>query len=302
MKIIYTPEYFVDIQHTFYFQKYRLLYKKLINEKILKEKNFIKPKLPSQQDLLKVHTKEYLKKLEILAKSPLGMLNSENPINQEILKFAKLTYYGTYLASKLALKEKISINLSGGFHHAFPDHEEGFCYLHDIAFAIKKLQDESLIKKAMVIDCDVHQGNGTAFIFQNNENVFTFSIHQEDNYPIKQKSSYDIGLYSYNNITDKIYLEKLKILPNLIKDFKPNLIIYEAGADPYKEDKLGGFKLTKEGLKQRDKYIINLALKNKIPISIVFGGGYSKLEDVVDIHFNTIKVALDCIKNKRKKC
>lgn len=296
MKIIYTKEYFVDIQHIFFFSKYKLIYEKLIQENILKKEDFIKPNMPSKQDLLEISSEKYLKRLECLSKSPEGMLNGENPINEEILRFAKLNCHGTYLASKFALKDKISINLGGGFHHAFPDHEEGFCYLNDIAFAIKKLQNESLIKKAMIIDLDLHQGNGTAFIFQNDNNVFTFSIHQEDNYPIKEKSNYDIGLCSYDNITDDVYLEKLKILQELINDFKPELIIYEAGADVYKEDKLGGFKLTKKGIEERDKYIISLALKNKIPISIVFGGGYSTLEDVVEIHYNTIKMALSLIK------
>jgi len=296
MKIIYTKEYFVDIEHVFFFDKYKSIYERLVQENTLKEVDFIKPEIPSKLDLLEISIEEYLKKLETLSRSPEGMLNGENPVNEEILRFAKLNCQGTYLASKFALKDKISINLGGGFHHAYPDHEEGFCYLNDIAFAIKKLQNESLIVKAMVIDCDVHQGNGTAHIFNKDRNVFTFSIHQEDNFPIKETSSFDIGLYSYKNITDSIYLEELKVLPKLIEEFKPELIIYEAGADPYKDDQLGNFKLTKDGLKERDNYIIGLALKNKIPISIVFGGGYSTLEDVVDIHLNTIKTALSLIK------
>ena len=278
-------------KHVFPTEKYALMKEKALKEKIATEDEFIETELPSDQDIETVHTKTHIQRLKKLSQSPLGMLNGENPINQSVYKAAKLSCDGTYKACLLALKNGIGMNLSGGFHHAFPGHEEGFCYFNDIGYAVKKLLKQGKIKKAMVIDCDLHQGNGTAVIFQNSPNVFTFSIHQEDNYPVKQKSSYDIGLYSYENIGDEKYLKELQILPELIKKSKPELIVYEAGADPYENDQLGSFKLTKEGLMRRDEYIIGLARKNKIPIAICLGGGYAyNVEDTVAIHVNTMKI------------
>lgn len=289
---VWSEDYKADMgKHIFPTEKYALMKKKALKDKIAAENEFIEPEIPSDKEIEIVHTKKHIEKLKRLSSSPQGMLNGENPINESIYKGAKLSCDGTYKACLLALKNGIGMNLAGGFHHAFPDHEEGFCYFHDIGYAIKKLLKEGKIKKAMVIDCDVHQGNGTAFIFKDNPNVFTFSIHQEDNYPVKQKSNYDIGLYSHENIDDKRYLEELKILPKLISDFKPDLIIYEAGADPYENDQLGAFGLTKQGLMKRDEYVIGLAGKNNIPVAIVLGGGYAyKIEDTVKIHVNTMKV------------
>ncbi len=289
---VWSKNYKADMgEHIFPTEKYLLMKEKALKDKIATEDEFIQAEEPADSAIEIVHTKEHIKRLRKLSKSPIGMLNGENPINQSVYKAAKLSCDGTYKACLLALKNGIGMNLAGGFHHAFPDHEEGFCYFNDIGYAIKKLLKEGKIKKAMVIDCDLHQGNGTAVIFQNNPNVFTFSIHQEDNYPVKQKSSYDIGLYSYENIDDKRYLKELQILPELIKKFKPELIVYEAGADPYENDQLGSFKLTKQGLMKRDEYIISLARENKIPIAICLGGGYAyKVEDTVEIHVNTMKV------------
>lgn len=297
---VWSKNYRADMgEHIFSTQKYVLMKEKAIKENIAKEEEFIEPEEPSDKEIEIVHTKEHIKRLKKLSKSPQGMLNGENPVNESVFRAAKLSCDGTYKASLLALKNGIGMNLAGGFHHAFPDHEEGFCYFNDIGYAIKKLLKQKKIKKAMVIDCDLHQGNGTAFIFQNNSNVFTFSIHQEDNYPIKQKSNYDMGLYSYENVDDNYYLKKLKIIEKLIINFKPDLIIYEAGADPYQNDQLGSFKLTKQGLMKRDEYVISLARKNKIPIAICLGGGYAyNIEDTADIHVNTIKVVKN-FKNRK---
>jgi len=284
-------------RHIFPVIKYQKLYYAAVKEGILKEEDVVEPQPLKDEDLLLVHTKLYLWKLRLLALTPLGMLHGENPVSREILKAVKLACGGTYLACKLALEEKIAMNLSGGFHHAFANREEGFCYYNDVALAIKKLQKENKIDKVMVIDCDVHQGNGTAKIFQDDESVFIFDIYQEDNYPIpKIKVDYPISLNSHEIITDERYLKELTVLPNLIDKFKPELIIYLAGADPYKEDLLGGFRLTKEGLKKRDEYIIGLAKENQIPICILLAGGYAQnTENTVQIHLNTIRIVKDYI-------
>jgi len=279
-------------RHIFPAVKYQRLHYKAVKEGILKEKDVVEPYPLKDEDLLLVHTRPYLWKLRLLALTPLGMLNGENPVSREILKAVKLACGGTYLACNLALEEKIAMNLAGGFHHAFPSHEEGFCYYNDVGLATKKLQKEGKVAKVMIIDCDVHQGNGTAKIFQDDESVFIFDIYQKDNYPaLKIKVDYPISLNSYDGITDERYLKELMVLPDFINEFKPELIIYLAGADPYKQDSLGGFNLTKEGLKKRDEYIIGLANENKIPICIVLAGGYAQnTDDTIQIHLNTIKV------------
>jgi len=284
-------------RHIFPVTKYQRLYYAAAKVGILKEEEIVEPKPLKDKDLLLVHTKFYLWKLRLLALTPLGMLNGENPVSREILKAVRLACRGTYEACLLALKQGVAMNLAGGFHHAFANREEGFCYYNDVAIAIKKLQKESRINKVMVIDCDIHQGNGTAHIFKDDESVFIFDIYQEDNYPYpKLKVDYPIGLNSWEDINDQRYLKKLMVLRHLIDKFKPELITYLAGADPYKEDLLGGFRLTKEGLKRRDEYIVGLAKEKQIPICVLLAGGYAQnTEDTIQIHLNTIKVVKDSI-------
>ncbi len=265
----------------------------LIKEKIIKKEEFVEPKEASNQDILLGHTKEYLEKIKKGKLSEKEIAILEIPYSKELVKFAFLNVGGTILAGKLALKNRVGIHIGGGFHHAFPDHGEGFCVFNDIAVCVKKLQKEKLIKKVLVIDCDLHQGNGTAFIFKDDKSVFTFSIHQEVLYPMtKPPSNIDIGLdVGASNKEYLMYLENN--LPLIIKKFKPDFILYVAGADPYKEDQLGGLKLTLSGLKQRDEFVIGLAAGSKIPVCIVLAGGYAKkTTDTVKIHTNTIKVGL----------
>jgi acetoin utilization deacetylase AcuC-like enzyme len=273
-------------------KKYALIHHRAIEEKILSEDDFIKPPPLHDQDLTLVHGRGYLWRLYLLSITPLGFLNGENPISFNIFKKLKIACGGTYLACKIALEQRIGMNLGGGFHHAFACHEEGFCHLNDMAIAIRKLQTERLINRAMIIDCDVHQGNGTASIFENDETVFTFSIHQENLYPYpKQYSNYDISLLRNQQVGDKRYLEKLGVLPTLIQDHRPDLIIYLAGADPFQYDRLGGFLLTKRGLMDRDTYVLKVCVDIGIPTAIVLGGGYApNIDDIVEIHVNTIRV------------
>ena len=284
-------------RHIFPVIKYQQLYHIAKKEGILKEEDIIEPEPLKDGDLLLVHTRSYLWKLRLLALTPLGMLNGENPVSRGILKAVRIAGGGTYDASLLALKHDVTMNLAGGFHHAFANREEGFCYYNDVAIAIKKLQKEGRIEKAMIIDCDVHHGNGTAQIFKDDGSVFIFDIYQEDNYPSpKIKVDYPVSLNSYEGITDERYLKELTVLPDLVDKFKPELIIYLAGADPYRGDLLGGFRLTKEGLKRRDKYIIGLARENQLPICIVTAGGYAQdTDNTVQIHLNTVKVVKDAI-------
>ena len=223
---------------------------------------------------------------------------SEMLLTKEIADAYILMAGGTILSSKLALETKINLNIGGGFHNAFSDSAEGFCYINDIAVAIKKLQKENKIKKVAIVDCDIHQGNGTAHIFRNDKTVFTFSIHQEHIYPMKQKSSLDIGLDDFS--TDKIYLEKLSYGLNKVKEFRPEYLVFVAGADIYENDQLGNLKITKQGIKKRDEMVLSFAFGNKIPVCVTLAGGYAfDVKDTVDIHYNTCIMMMDILEIKQ---
>jgi len=297
LKFVYSPKYEVDLKgHIFPTVKYRLIKERVEKEGIAKE--FIEPDYVGFDELSLILVEEYLYDLKN-ARLSWRTWRSELPVEKEVIDFFRLTVNGTYLASKESLSEKIVYHIGGGFHHAYPDHAEGFCYINDIAYAIIKLKKEGLIKKAAVIDCDLHQGNGTAYYFKDDEDVFTFSIHQENNYPVpKEKSDIDIGLD--DGTGDEGYLTHLqKWVPYILDNHRPELVIYEAGADPYEDDQLGGLKLTKEGLKKRDYLVLSECFKRNIPTVIVLGGGYPyKLEDLIEIHFNTAKIAFDILNSE----
>lgn len=285
MKIIYSPRYRVDIgSHVFPTVKYDLIYKRLIPEY---KDLIIEPEPAKDTEVALVHTWEYIHKLQTGTLSRKEIYTLELPYSKELVDASWLCAGGTIMACRIALEEGCAIHLGGGFHHAFPDHGEGFCVLNDIAIGIKVTGARTL-----VIDCDLHQGNGTAYIFKNDKDVFTFSIHQENNYPIpKPPSTLDIGLM--DGVGDSEYMMYLRAhIPQIIERFKPKLIIYLAGADPYKFDQLGGLKLTMDGLRERDRYIFGLAKKDSIPIAVVLGGGYAvSIEDTVQIHYNMVMEA-----------
>jgi acetoin utilization deacetylase AcuC-like enzyme len=209
-----------------------------------------------------------------------------------LVKFARLSVGGTILAAELALKQGLAVHIGGGFHHAFHDHGEGFCILNDVAVAVEKLKSQGRINKAMIVDCDLHQGNGTAHILAGKDYAFTFSIHQMDIYPSeKTSSSLDVGLWSGDG--DAEYLSALRAhFPRLYKELKPEFVFYVAGADPYEKDQLGSLRVTKEGLRERDEIVIGEARRLRIPVAVVLAGGYAvDFEDTVAIHLNTIRVA-----------
>ncbi|OGD16329.1 MAG: hypothetical protein A2V76_09610 [Candidatus Aminicenantes bacterium RBG_16_63_14] len=199
---------------------------------------------------------------------------------------------GTVLAARKALECGLAVHIGGGFHHAFPDHGEGFCLLNDVAVAARKMIGEKLAERVMVVDCDLHQGNGTAAALAGREDIFTLSIHQMDIYPMeKALSTVDIGLWAGDG--DAKYLAELRAhIPKIYKEFRPNLVLYLAGADPYEKDQLGGLSLTRTGLKERDKVVIENARRLGIPVAVVLAGGYAlEIKDTVDIHLNTVRIA-----------
>ena len=288
---VYSEKYTVNLgEHVFPVQKYRMVYQRLASEGLIIPDNLFLPVFPERRDLLLVHTPEYLRDLENLAFSPRTMF-SEIPLTRKIVEGYKLFAGGTILAGQKALEKGMAIHLGGGFHHAFPSRGEGFCYINDVAVGIRRLKRDKLIEKALIVDCDLHQGNGTAFIFQEDRSVFTFSIHQENLYPVKEKSDLDIGLPDFTG--DEEYLAKLSsTLLQIWQSFKPDIVYYLAGADPYEDDQLGQLKLTKAGLKKRDNWVISKCLEKKVPLVILLAGGYAfRVEDTVDIHCHTCRIA-----------
>jgi acetoin utilization deacetylase AcuC-like enzyme len=290
---VYSDDYWmIDVgQHVFPVKKYRAVYEHLLLAGIKKE-NFHLPLPARDEDLLLVHTPKYLMRLKMGSLTSTEITVLELPFSPELIRFAWLAVGGTVLTARLALEHGLAIHIGGGFHHAFPDHGEGFCVLNDVAVAVEKMRQEGRITRAMIVDCDLHQGNGTAFVFAGKDDTFTFSIHQMDIYPAeKPPGSLDVGLWSGEG--DSEYLSALcGHFPRLFREFKPDLVLYLAGADPYEEDKLGSLRLTKEGLRERDRIVIDEARALRIPVAIVLAGGYAvEFEDTVAIHLNTIKVA-----------
>jgi acetoin utilization deacetylase AcuC-like enzyme len=246
--------------------------------------------------VLLVHTPEWVGKLRNGTISYQEILRLEIPYSRQMVEAFWLAAGGTTLAARYALESRIGFNLGGGFHHAFPAHGEGFCAINDIAIAIRCLQRDGAIKRAMVADCDVHHGNGTAAIFAEDPSVFTLSIHQFKNYPSeKPPSKLDIHLSDGTN--DAEYLQRLgNGYRAALSMFKPELIVYVAGADPYCQDQLGGLSLSFEGLMERDRLILWTAMTQKIPVAIVLAGGYAvNVEDTVTIHANTAQIARELL-------
>jgi acetoin utilization deacetylase AcuC-like enzyme len=241
-----------------------------------------------------VHTADWVRKLKTGTLTASDVMKLEVPYSPELVEAVWLAAGGTILAGQSALRDGFGSNLSGGFHHAYPGHGEGFCAIHDVAVAIRKLQADGPVKKAMVVDTDVHHGNGTAAIFRNDATVFTISIHQENNYPAhKPPSSIDLNLD--DRADDSEYLGALiPAIQKAFDEFQPEILFYVGGADPYCEDQLGGLSLTKEGLKERDRKVFEEARCRRIPVATVLAGGYARrVEDTVRIHVNTILAARD---------
>src|SRR5437867_3200176 len=293
MQVVYSDGYFLKLgDHVFPAVKYGLVKERLLTEKIIEPSDLVEPERAAEDDLLLVHVPSYVHKLKTGTFSPVEVMRHEVPYSRELVDAFILATGGSILAARLALEGAVAVNLGGGFHHAFPDHGEGFCLIHDVAVAIRKMQKERKIVRAMVVDCDVHQGNGTAAIFRKDPEVFTLSIHQSNNYPAwKPAGALDIDLV--DGVEDAEYLEKLQEgLESSLRRFAPDLLFYVAGADPYEEDQLGGLRLTLEGLVTRDRLVLGAARARGIPAHITLAGGYAAdVEDTVSIHANTVRVA-----------
>jgi len=317
--LVYSDGYYLPIgTHVFPAEKYRHVRDRLIATGVAESTDFLIPEPAADRDILLVHTPEYVRKLTTGTLPAREEMELEIPYSPELVRAFWLAAGGSILAAKCALQNGVCINIGGGFHHAFPDHGEGFCMINDVAVAIRAMQRDQKIRTAMTVDCDVHHGNGTAAIFaggrpsahplpstsaaivrsssgvlkENGRDVFTISLHQENNYPArKPPSSIDVDLP--DGIGDEAYLAWLdNTLSSGLRQFQPDLICYVAGADPYREDQLGGLALTIEGLKRRDQLVFRVAKARNIPVMVTFAGGYARrIEDTVAIHCNTVIAA-----------
>lgn len=290
MQFVYSPRYFADYgAHVFPIIKYQRVASALRQAQI-PETAFVEPFPATHEQILRVHTQAYLHDFEDCRWTERTQY-SELPLTPEVVRLFVLFCGGTIQTTTLALEEGAAVHIGGGFHHAFAERAEGFCYLNDLAVAIRNAQAEHRIQRAVVIDCDLHQGNGTAHIFRDDDSVFTFSIHQEHLYPEKQRSDLDIHLP--NGVGDKVYLDHLhRHLPEILDTSRPDLILYQAGVDPYEHDQLGDLRLTKEGLLERDQFIFKCAQERRVPIAVTLGGGYAfDTDDTTALHRNTCLAA-----------
>ncbi len=322
-KLIYSNGYYLPIgAHVFPAKKYRLVHDRLLAGSVAEASDFLEPDPATDQDILLVHTPEYVHKLKTGTLSPREEMELEIPYTPELVHAFWLAAGGSIVAARQALTNRVCINIGGGFHHAFPDHGEGFCMIHDVAVAIRRMQADGKIRTAMTVDCDVHHGNGTAAIFAGTRthsealpsvstpplnraqltaakirgahagDVFTISLHQHNNYPaVKPPSSIDVDLP--DGVGDDDYLAWLdNALSSGLRQFAPDLLCYIAGADSYCEDQLGGLSLSMEGLKKRDELVFRVARARDIPVMVTFAGGYARnVEDTVTIHCNTVMAA-----------
>jgi acetoin utilization deacetylase AcuC-like enzyme len=272
--------------------KYELLPEQLLYEGTFKPENFFKPQRVEPEDVLRAHTLDYYYDLLSLSLSPKMIRKIGFPLTAELVERELIITQGTIDCSYFALENGISFNIAGGTHHAYSAAGEGFCLLNDVAVAAMKMLHDKKAKQVMVVDLDVHQGNGTAKIFENTPEVFTFSMHGKDNYPLqKEVSDLDIPLPS--GCADEQYLGLLQYhLPRLLAEVAPDFIYYVSGVDILQTDKLGKLKVTLDGCKKRDEMVLEIAKRNNIPMVVVMGGGYSpKIADIVEAHANTFRVA-----------
>ena len=326
-RLVYSNDYFLPIgAHVFPAQKYRMIHDRLLSTHEADNDDFLEPRPASDDDVRLVHESGYVHRLLRGELSQQEEIQMELPYSPELVKAFWLSAGGSILASERALQDGVCFNIGGGFHHAYPDHGEGFCMIHDVAIAIRKMQKLGRIRRAMTVDCDVHHGNGTAAIFPpiraggrplpsisaaqvssqvlsenptgGDSEVFTISLHQANNYPAyKPPSAIDVNLP--DGIGDNEYLSWLdQALSSGLRHFTPELLCYIAGADPYHQDQLGGLSLSIDGLRQRDKLVFEVAKARHIPVMVTYAGGYAyNVQDTVTIHVNTILAAKEIWRN-----
>jgi len=298
LRLVYHDRYDLNLGgHVFPSQKYRLIRGRLLEEGLARPEDFVAPDPATDEDMLLVHDSGWITRLRTGTLSYYEVLRLEIPYSSRTIEAFWWAAGGTILAGRLALENRVGVNIGGGFHHGFAAHGEGFCAINDVAVAIRRLQRDQAIHRALVVDCDVHHGNGTAAIFAGDETVFTLSIHQYHNYP-QEKPPSNVDIHLEDGAGDAEYLERLgAAVEPALESFRPDLVLYIAGADPYEQDQLGGLNLTMPGLKRRDYLVIESALRHGAPVAVVLAGGYAMdVRDTVTIHCNTVEVAKELVK------
>jgi len=297
LKVVYSARYRIDIGlHVFPTDKYQRVHARLVETGVIQPADVIEPQPATWDELALVHTREYLGKMREGRLSPEDVEQLELPWSAEMVEGFRLMTGGTIQTALLAANPKshspspVACHLGGGLHHAFPNHGEGFCPFNDVAVAARVLQSRGL-ERIAIVDLDVHHGNGTAFVFESDPRVFTFSMHQQHNYPMwKPKGSLDIGLA--DGADDAAFLRELERALPAVMAHRPQSVFYLAGADPYEDDQLGGLRLTREGLRQRDRLVVDAVGREGVPLIVTLAGGYARrVEDTVAIHAATVEEA-----------
>lgn len=296
LKIAFSPIYKYQLPegHRFPMVKYELVPEQLLYEGIVTDSNFFHPEPLTEEQILLTHHQEYWQKLQDQKLSVKEVRAIGFPMRPELVWRGRHIAQGTIDCARYARQYGVSLNIAGGTHHAFADRGEGFCVFNDIAIAANYLLATAEAQKILVIDLDVHQGNGTASIFQQEERVFTFSMHGEKNYPLRKERS-DLDIPLPDKTPDKPYLKILKeTLPRLIDQVQPDLVFYLSGVDVLESDRLGRLSLSLQGSKERDRYVFQTCKKNNLPVAVSMGGGYSpRIAAIVDAHTNTYRMAAD---------
>lgn len=280
--------------HRFPIQKYVLLRERIVGEGVVREEDLHVPDPASDEQLLLVHDPAYLEKLENGNLTEREIRRMGFPWSPGLVERSRRSVGSTIAACRSAIAEGVSVNLAGGTHHAFPGHGEGFCVFNDAAVAARVMQREKQVNRVLIVDCDVHQGNGTAAIFSGDPSVYTFSIHGEKNFPFQKEES-DVDLPLPDRTGDDAYLSSLEEgLAQSLAEARAELVIFLAGADPFHGDRLGRLALTKAGLARRDRLVIGKCREHGLPVAVVMSGGYGRdVQDTVDIHFRTVKIAAE---------
>src|SRR6185369_1902817 len=300
MQVFYTPRYYAEIgqAHIFPIRKFELVRNQLLAEGTLRPDEIVEPSPASLEDVLLVHTEDYVSRLCNGQLTPKEIRRLGLPWSESLVRRSFYAVGGTLAASAVSLTNGYSSNLAGGTHHSFAERGEGFCVLNDVAIAIRAMRARKLIQRAAIVDCDVHQGNGTATIFAGDADTFTFSMHGANNYPLfKAQSTLDVELP--DGTGDAAYLETLAThLPRVFQS-DPEIVFYLAGADPYRGDKLGRLALTIDGLRERDAYVLRECFEREVPIVTVMSGGYGKdINDTIEIHCNTIRMVKEVFEHR----
>ena len=294
MYALYSDQYVIELprSHSFPMGKYRLVRERLVAEGTLRPADLLEPTLADPRDIVLVHTKAYWAALSAGALPADAIRRLGFPWSESLVRRSRASVQGTLTAGRIAIREAVGINLAGGTHHAFADRGEGYCVLNDIAVAIRVLQRDRWMQRVAVIDCDVHQGNGTAAIFAEEPDVFTFSIHGADNYPLhKVPGTLDVDLP--DGAGDAAYLDALApAVSRILAEFQPGLVFFVAGADVHEGDRMGRLRVTHHGLRRRDELILLACRDAGVPVAITLGGGYGRsLDDTVEAHCNTVRAA-----------